>query len=70
MSTTEGMKFDGDKTRMDLLDAGAIEQLAQVLTFGARKYAAHNWRKGITKGRLDDHLAKLRRVLSGFEAQA
>lgn len=52
MSTTEGMKFDGDKTRMDLLDAGAIEQLAQVLTFGARKYAAHNWRKGISKSRL------------------
>lgn len=52
MSTTEGMKFDGDKTRMDLLDPSAIEQLAQVLTFGARKYAAHNWRKGISKSRL------------------
>ena len=47
-----GVKFDGDKPRMDLLDAGAIEQLAQVLTFGAQKYAAWNWKKGISKSRL------------------
>ena len=46
------IKFDGDKPRMDLLDACAIEQLAQVLTFGASKYASHNWRKGISKSRL------------------
>lgn len=46
------VKFDGDKPRMDLLDAYAIEQLAQVLTFGASKYASHNWRKGIHKSRL------------------
>ena len=48
----QGVKFDGDKPRMDLLDAYAIEQLSQVLTFGASKYASHNWRKGIAKGRL------------------
>ena len=47
-----GVKFDGDKPRMDLLDSYAIEQLAQVLTFGASKYAAQNWRKGISKSRL------------------
>ena len=46
------IKFDSDKPRMDLLDAYAIEQLAQVLTFGASKYAAQNWRKGISKSRL------------------
>ena len=47
-----GIKHDGDKPRMDLLDAYAIEQLAQVLTFGAQKYAAHNWRNGLSYGRL------------------
>lgn len=47
-----GVKFDGDKPRMDLLDAYAIEQLSLVLTFGANKYASHNWRKGIAKSRL------------------
>lgn len=47
-----GVKYDGDKPRMDLLDGYAIEQLALVLAFGAKKYDAHNWRKGIAKGRL------------------
>lgn len=45
-------KFDGEKPRMDLLDAQALEGLAAVLTFGAKKYAAHNWRKGINNSRL------------------
>ena len=49
---TQGVKFDADKPRMDLLDAYAIEQLALVLSFGAKKYDSHNWRKGIAKGRL------------------
>lgn len=49
---TEGIKYDTGKARMDLLDPYAIEQLAHVLGFGATKYAAHNWRKGISKSRL------------------
>lgn len=49
---TQGVKFDTDKPRMDLLDTHAIEELAKVLTFGAKKYDAHNWRKGISKTRL------------------
>lgn len=49
---TEGVKYDSGKPRMDLLDPYAIEQLSKVLTFGAEKYAAHNWRKGIHKSRL------------------
>lgn len=47
-----GQKFDQDKPRMDLLDAYAIEELSKVLTFGAKKYAPHNWRKGIVLSRL------------------
>ncbi len=47
-----GTKYDQDKPRMDLLDAEALEGLAKVLTFGANKYAAHNWRKGISNSRL------------------
>lgn len=52
MNPGSGVKFDAEKPRMDLLDAYAIEQLSSVLTFGAQKYNAHNWRKGIAKGRL------------------
>ena len=47
-----GVKFDQDKPRMDLLDAEALEGLAKVLTFGANKYAAHNWRGGLEYSRL------------------
>lgn len=47
-----GSKYDGDKPRMDLLDADFLEQVASVLTFGAQKYAAHNWRGGIAYSRL------------------
>lgn len=47
-----GLKYDHSKPRMDLLDAYAIEQLSLVLTFGANKYAANNWRKGIQITRL------------------
>jgi len=46
------VKYDGEKPRMDLLDPLALEGLAKVLTFGAQKYAAHNWRKGIANTRL------------------
>lgn len=47
-----GIKYDGGKPRMDLLDFTALEGLAKVLTFGAEKYAAHNWRGGIHYSRL------------------
>lgn len=49
---TTGLKYDDNKPRMDLLDSQALEGLASVLTFGARKYAAHNWRNGISNSRL------------------
>ena len=52
MSLPDGTKYDQDKPRMDLLDAEALEGLARVLTFGATKYAAHNWRYGISNSRL------------------
>lgn len=48
----EGMKHDGEKPRVELLDALALEGIAAVLTFGAKKYAANNWRNGISNSRL------------------
>lgn len=52
MSEPSGTKYDGDKPRMDLLDTAALQGLADVLTFGAEKYAPHNWRNGINYSRL------------------
>ena len=39
----EGMKFDGDKVRLDLIDPEFIEGVGSVLTFGAKKYGPNNW---------------------------
>jgi hypothetical protein len=47
-----GTKYDQEKPRVDLLDPLALEGIANVLAFGARKYAAHNWRGGISYSRL------------------
>ena len=47
-----GTKHDQGKPRTDLLDYTLIEGIAQVLGFGAKKYAADNWRKGIAVRRL------------------
>ncbi len=52
MTTAEGIKYDTDKPPMDLLDYKAMVGVAQVLGFGAQKYAAHNWRGGIAYRRL------------------
>jgi deoxycytidylate deaminase len=40
----EFIKFDGDKLRLDLVPASSTRALAEVLTFGARKYKPDNWR--------------------------
>ncbi len=47
-----GLKYDGEKPPMALLDSNYLEGVASVLGFGAKKYAAHNWRKGIHVSRL------------------
>jgi len=47
---------------MSLLPFDALEHVARVLTFGAKKYSAHNWRKGFDWERLED--AMLRHYLA------
>ena len=42
---TNGIKHDGEKIRMDLLPFEALEAVAKVLTYGAKKYADNNWQK-------------------------
>lgn len=37
---------------MELLSREALVQIAQVLTFGAKKYEAQNWRKGLAWSRV------------------
>ena len=47
-----GVKYDQGKSRYDLIDAYALEMLAQVYTYGTIKYDDHNWRGGFRWGRI------------------
>lgn len=58
------VKHDGAKNRLDLLSPWATEGLGLILTHGASKYAAHNWRKGMDWSRL---IAAAKRHISAFE---
>ena len=40
-----GMKFDNNKIRVDLIDPDFIINVSKILTFGARKYAPNNWQE-------------------------
>lgn len=48
----EGAKFDTGKARWDLLPIDALDELVEVLTFGASKYADRNWEQGINYSRV------------------
>ena len=45
-------KYDGEKSRIDLVDPSFLEELGKVLGFGAKKYAEHNWRLGLKVSRI------------------
>lgn len=47
-----GTKNDQDKVQMELLSACALEEMAEVMTYGRKKYEAHNWRKGMKWSRV------------------
>lgn len=47
-----GTKYDDGKLPFDLLDPVALAGICAVLSFGAKKYQAHNWRGGISYSRL------------------
>ena len=46
------IKNDSGKPRLELLPTAPLEQIAQVLAFGAAKYGEHNWRGGMSWGRM------------------
>ena len=40
----KGRKYDGDKAKLYLLPPKSILEVGKVLTYGAEKYDAENWR--------------------------
>jgi hypothetical protein len=47
-----GRKDDGGKVNLSLLPFESLIEIGKVLDFGAKKYAAHNWRGGMKWSRL------------------
>ena len=47
-----GIKYDQEKPDISLLSATAIFKISEVMTYGKKKYAAHNWRNGLSYSRL------------------
>lgn len=47
-----GIKHDQEKPDMSLLSASALFRIAEVMTYGKKKYSAHNWRGGLAFSRL------------------
>ena len=65
---TEGMKFDAGKPRWTLLPWRQVEQIVEILTFGAIKYADNNWQKvENSKTRYFDALQ--RHLIAWFEGE-
>lgn len=60
-----GLRFNAGKPMLSLIDSYALTCLAEVLTFGAKKYAAHNWRQGIP---LSESLDSLLRHVNAFNS--
>ena len=50
----EGTKFDQGKAPLSMLPWVAIEQIAQVLAYGAHKYGRDNWLQGMKLTRVVD----------------
>jgi hypothetical protein len=49
---SEGVKFDQDKVRMELVPAELMVAVGTILTFGAEKYAPRNWELGMDWSRV------------------
>ena len=47
-SPSKAIRHNSDKNRVELIDPRFIEGVGRVLTFGAKKYADDNWRKGLS----------------------
>ncbi len=64
MSKEQALRYDTDKPKLELISPLAQIGLAKVLTKGAKKYASHNWRKGMDWSRC---IGSLKRHLAKFE---
>lgn len=65
----DGIKHDSEKIRMDLLPFEALEAVAEVLTFGAKKYTDNSWQT-IENGDARYRAAMLRHLAARMRGEA
>jgi hypothetical protein len=63
----EFVKYDSGKLRWSLLPWKAVSKLAEVIEYGAKKYAPNNWRKADDLSRYEDAL--LRHVVAHLQGE-
>ena len=51
-------RFNKGKLRWSLVDFKSLEPMVRVLEFGAKKYSAHNWKKGLPITEISDSLQR------------
>lgn len=66
--STEGLKFDSEKDRWELLPVNGVRQIVKVLTFGAKKYGAENWRL-VDNHRRRYYAAAMRHLTAWYEGE-
>ncbi len=59
-----GVKYDSEKVALDLIDPLFELAVAEVLTYGARKYEKNNWKKGMS---LDKLIAGVKRHINALQ---
>lgn len=59
-----GRKDDSEKNQLELVDPEFTEGVGRILTFGAKKYDAHNWMQGIVYSRV---IGAIKRHTSAIE---
>ena len=63
---SDAIRHNQDKLRVDLIPTELIEEVAKVLTFGAKKYSPNNW-KGFTKEQQGEILGSLLRHILEYQ---
>jgi hypothetical protein len=58
MTKKGAVKYDQEKVKLSLIPTKPLLELGRLMTFGANKYSAHNWREGMTFSRAMDAMER------------
>ena len=58
INNDQAMRFNSEKPKLSLIDLKSLEPMAEVLEFGAKKYARDNWKKGFSISTILDSMLR------------